>query len=369
MSCTSKFVRFVFCLSMVLFFTSGFISILKSQPRGQPMGFSGQFFLASDFKNNDGGEHEYEFALKRGYITFKQMIKDDVGIRFMQDVSVDQEGDGEGDIELRLKYAYVYYEMDDRFGFSNPLIEFGVVHRPWLHFEQQVNDFRSEENMFLDRNDIVSSADYGVTFIAGLGKPLGEKKRKGLKSNPGTYGSLELGVYNGGGYAALEYNNNKVVEGRLSLRPLHAGIPGLQVSLVGAYGKGNLASSPDYKLMAASLTFESNRVNALIEAFGSTGDSAGEFTDPQTEKAYDLMGWSLFADIRPFPFPLSINVRYENLVNETLDYTDNHYSNVALAYIFENKSKMIITLNNFEFAQELNRKDYYVLSLIGEVRF
>ena len=353
-----------------LIICSGLFTKMLAQPRTQSsMGFSGQFFLASDFRYFEDGEYENEFALKRGYITFKQLLAENVGVRFTQDVSVDQEGDGEGDIELRLKYAYLYYRMPDRFGFSRPLVEFGVVHRPWLNFEQQVNDFRSEENMFLDRNDIVSSADYGVTFSAGLGKPLDEEYRKGLKSNPGTFGSVEVGIYNGGGYSALEYNNNKVIESRLSLRPLPYVIPGFQVSFVGAVGKGNLESSPDYNLLAASMSYESRYINALIEAFGSNGDSAGKFVNPQNEKSYDLQGWSFFADVRPFNVPISLNTRYEMMYNKTLDYTDNHYRNVALAYIFPNKSKMIVSLHNFEFAKQLGKEDYYVISLIGEVRF
>lgn len=53
---------------------------------------------------------------------------------------------------------------------------------------------------------------------------------------------------NGGGYHAVEVNENKSVEPRLSLRPFGDILPGLQTHYVGAYGKGNTTYSPDWIL-------------------------------------------------------------------------------------------------------------------------
>lgn len=84
------------------------------------------------------------FNLKRGYITFKRDISSNVNIRFTQDVAVDQQGDGEGGIELRLKYAYVNVKTGSWGTFTDSNIEFGVVHRPWIDYEQKINDYRAQ---------------------------------------------------------------------------------------------------------------------------------------------------------------------------------------------------------------------------------
>lgn len=72
----------------------------------------------------------------------------------------------------------------------------GVVHRPWIDFDQKINDYRLQESMFLDQNGIVGSADYGVTFSSLLGGEIDEEYQEEVQSSyPGRYGNLSLGVY------------------------------------------------------------------------------------------------------------------------------------------------------------------------------
>ncbi|MBD3386725.1 hypothetical protein GF407_17615 [candidate division KSB1 bacterium] len=90
--------------------------------------------------------------------------------RITPDISVDREGDGEGDLEMRLKYCYIDFKLPDFYLFTIPAIEFGLVHRPWLHYEDKINGYRAQGTMFLERNNIINSGDYGVTFTALLGE-------------------------------------------------------------------------------------------------------------------------------------------------------------------------------------------------------
>ncbi len=158
-------------------------AISTAQQSLSDVGFSGQFFFSYE---HDVFEDSYsnEFTIKRGYITFRKDLSDQFEIRFTQDITIDQQGDGLGDIELRLKYALVKYSMDDFGIFTSPNIEAGVVHRPWINFEQDVNDYRAQKSMFLDQNNILSSADYGLQFASGLGPELDNDKQRGLESNP-----------------------------------------------------------------------------------------------------------------------------------------------------------------------------------------
>jgi hypothetical protein len=63
-------------------------------------------------------------------------------------------------------------------------------------------------------------------------------------------------VYNGGGYHAKETNNDKVFQSRVSLRPLGPWVPGLQVSHLLIYGKGNTAQTPAWLVNNVMASFE-----------------------------------------------------------------------------------------------------------------
>lgn len=157
-----------------------------------------------------GDSFHNQFTIKRGYVNFRHKLSDRLNARITQDVTIDREGDGLGDIELRLKYAYVEYDIPDFSFLNEPVVSAGVASRPWISFEQDVNDYRAQKSMFLDQNDFLPSADYGIAFETGLGESLDEP---GLSSNDSRYGSFGIGIYNGGGYSSIEENNNKVVEG------------------------------------------------------------------------------------------------------------------------------------------------------------
>ena len=137
------------------------------------MSFSGQWFLAFTVDEDDDVATN-EFRLKRGYVTVKKKFNSRLSARVTQDIAVDQEGDGEGDIEIRLKYLYLRYTSDDWWIFSKPFAEFGLVHRPWLDFEQKTNPYRVQGTMYLERYKILRSADYGVTIGALLGDRIDE---------------------------------------------------------------------------------------------------------------------------------------------------------------------------------------------------
>jgi hypothetical protein len=259
--------------------------------------------------------------------------------------------------------------MDDLGIFTSPAVEAGVVHRPWLNFEQGVNDYRAQRTMFLDQNDILSSADYGFQFSAALGPELDEEKQRGLASTPGRYGSFAIGLYNGGGYSALEFNNNKLVETALSLRLLPDHLPGFQTSFVGAVGKGNIPESPDFYMLGSALTYESRRAKLMLEGFRGTGDSAGSYTNPLTFEAYNLQGWSAFSELQPFEFPINITLRYDELYNRDLDRLSVQQWVAGLAYVFSNRSKIIVDMSRRDANTVFDTEAFTRFEIVTEVRF
>ena len=62
------------------------------------------------------------------------------------------EGDDAGNIEMRLKYMYLKMKMDQFDFLPSSYFEFGMVHRPWLDFEESINGFRMQGTMFLERS-------------------------------------------------------------------------------------------------------------------------------------------------------------------------------------------------------------------------
>ena len=338
-----------------------------AQDAGQNLDFDGQFFFSYDHTTSNG-EQSDEFSLKRGYITFRRAITDRFSIRFTQDISIDEEGDGAGDIELRLKYALLKMSLDDLGPLKNPSLDIGVVHRPWIDFEQDINDYRAQKPMFLDQNDILSSADYGFSFSALLGEPLDATARRGMRTPPGTYGSIDIGLYNGGGYSALEANRNKLIEARIALRPLPRRLPGLQVSGFTAIGDGNNEFNSDFHLFGGGLSFESEPWRFLAQTIQSEGDGSGSYINARRQ-AYSLTGWGLFTELRPFSVPLSLTGRFEYLRNEDLEHTVNRQTILGVAYIFPNRSKFMLDVASVDADPLYGQNDFTRVQFVTEIRF
>jgi hypothetical protein len=329
-----------------------YASIIFAAETNPPTALSGitldmQWFL-SYMSEEENGISQNEFKLKRGYVNIKKKINESFSGRITTDLTTDKEGDGEGDVEIRLKYMYLKYKMSG-FGFFNKaFFEFGLVHRPWIDFEQQINSYRIEGQMYLERNKVVSSGDNGIFFSCLLGDELGEEYRRTVnKRSAGKYGSLAVGIYNGGGYHALEKNNNKTIEYRLSLRPVHQLIPGLQMTFHGAIGKGNTVESPNWTYNSAFLSYESARLILTSQYFTGDGNYKGSALDNTVDlQALPQAGYSFFAEVKFWNSRISSFARYDSF---TKDYSDNSETLerkiFGVAYNFLKNSKIVLDYN------------------------
>ena len=346
-------------------FVSLFFAEAQAQNISEHFRIDGVMFVSLEHDITGDSFHN-QFTIKRGYVNFRSQLSDRVNARITQDVTIDEEGDGLGDIELRLKYAYVEYEIPSYKIFNEPVISGGVTSRPWISFEQDVNDYRAQKSMFLDQNDFLPSADYGIAFETGLGESLDEP---GLSSNDSRYGSFAIGVYNGGGYSSIEENNNKLVESRLSVRPAAEKLPGFQVNLFGAIGKGNASYNPDFNIYGAALTYESIRFNTVIQGFQSTDDIRFEgVITPNTP--YDFQGWSVFGEFQPIKkIPIFLTGRTEQMVDQDQQRWIVKESVVGLAWVFENRSKIMLDFSHRESRAVFDPVDFSRIELIGEIRF
>lgn len=296
----------------------------------------------------EGNNHFNEFAVKRGYITFEKSLNKHLSGRITPDLTVDKEGDGEGDLEMRLKYCYVELKEEGNFGiFTNPRLMIGEVPTPWIDFEEKVNAYRVVASQYMDDMKILSSADFGFTTAVLLGGLLDEDYQKKVSSSfPGRFGSVAAGVYNGGGYHALEKNNNKTLQWRFTLRPFPGVMPGMQVSYTGAYGKGNTELYPNWKTHSGILSYESERLVLTGQIFNSLGNHEGTLAD-SLGHSYKAKGWNTFAEFKFFKNRFSLFGSYGmmRITDGTGVNKDKVREIFGIAYHIYRKNKLVINYN------------------------
>ena len=226
-----------------------------------------------------------KFVIKRGYISVDANINSFMSARITPDITQDSTGD----IKVRLKYAYAKFQKPSLGYITKPFVEVGVVHMPWLDYEEHINLYRMQDTMFMERNGLFNSADLGVMFGGNFGPQLPEDYRKAVNDHyAGRWGSFAVGVYNGGGYHASEKNEDKALEGRFTLRPLPDHLPGLQVSVFGVSGKGNIADAIRAAGATPDVVEPSGTLRTILEAKGYTL-SGHDFMDILPMPVYDAI--------------------------------------------------------------------------------
>lgn len=321
---------------------------------------SGQYFMAYNY---DDKADLHQFLLKRGYFTINTRINDVFSIRYTQDITIDNEGGDAGNVELRLKYLYLRGKFDQIPFLRHSYIELGMVHRPWLEFEEHINQYRVQGTMFTERNSIINSADFGITYIGLLGGEINEEYRKNVNNHEaGKYGSFAIGVFNGGGYHAIEQNSNKTIETRISLRPFPDLIPGLQFSHGFAYGDANLADSiPIFRMNLFMLSSESRYHAFTFQYYTGKGDFSGKYID-EFSQSYDTEGYSVFGEFLIPKSKFAVFSRYDNFKIAESPVIENTTFIAGISYRFF-KNKLLIdyqkfksperTTNYYEFALEI----------------
>lgn len=322
---------------------------------------SGNWFLSYNYNHT---KEFNKYGLKRGYFTIKTRLNDIFSTRYTQDITLDQEGGDAGNVETRLKYLYIKAKMNQFKLLGKSYFEFGLVHRPWLDFDGGINAYRVQGKMFAERHGVVNSADFGITYTGLLGDEINPRYQEKVSDEyPGKYGSFAIGIYNGGGYHAIEQNNNKTIEGRLTIRPFYQLLPGLQLSYSGAYGKANLpGNQADFVMNLFYISYESPIIVTTAQYYTGTGDYEGNYVD-NNYNSKENHGYSFFSEIMIPNTNFALMGRYDNFTSTHNDinreiiiggiaykFLDNK---VLLDYNreqFENDQ----TLDNFEIVLEIS---------------
>lgn len=285
------------------------------------------------------------FLIKRGYINIETRVLPNMSARITPDVTLDSTGD----LKVRLKYAYAKFHAPNLGFLTRPEVEAGVVHMPWLDFEEHINLYRMQDTMFMERNGLFNSADFGLTFMALLGGTVADDYQKSVSQYyPGRWGSIAFGMYNGGGYHAAEKNDNKVVEGRLTIRPLADVLPGLQLSLFALKGKGNTAAAPDWQVNAAMASYQCRRFVLTAQWTDAIGNQKGTALSP-LGRSLERDGASMFVEGRLTP-RWSVILRHDTFDPDNRTGGDeNNRTITGLAYHLGNGNTVLLDLDRLSY--------------------
>jgi hypothetical protein len=287
------------------------------------------------------------FSLKRGYFTIKTKLSDMFSVRYTQDITLDKEGSDAGNVEIRLKYMYLKMKMDQFDFLPISYFEMGMVHRPWLDFEEHINRYRAQGTMFIERAHLINSADFGITYTGLIGEKIDEKYQKEVnKTYPGEYGSFSVGIYNGGGYHAIEKNNNKTFESRLTLRPFPSIMPGLQFTYHGVYGKANIDTlSSDFQINLFYISSESKYHVATFQYYKGKADQKGKLVD-LNGKPYENDGYSAFGEYKIPETNFALFGRYDEFNSDQGSTVTESTTIGGITYRFL-KNKVFVDVNQY----------------------
>lgn len=210
------------------------------------------------------------FEVTRGYFDVKARLSDRVRVRFTTNVRPTTDANLDANLTARLEYAYLDAEVSDRTS-----ILFGMQETPWLTFEESINRYRVQGQMFAERERLIPGpSDIGAAAMY---------KRPKLEAH--------LGVYNGEGYGRAELDKYKSVQGRATgtLYSHNAGQSRMRLS--GFYTYGWYAEDRPRNIGIVMASYESPHVVVTGQYLSAT-DNPFVVTDVERQ------GFSVFGEAR-----------------------------------------------------------------------
>lgn len=311
--------------------------------------------------------HTNDFVLKRSYFTLKKDLNDVFSVRYTQDLTVDREGGDAGNVETRLKYLYVKAKIDiDSDILTNTWAEVGMVHTPWLDYEQDINTYRVQNQMPSERNRLFNSADFGFVVGGNIGAKMDSEFLDNVSdAMSGKYLSYMFGFYNGGGYSGLEMNNNKVFSARISVRPLPDVIPEVHFSGMTSIGKGNIPEAPEYQQFLVFAAYTGKQLTLNSQYHNGTGDFGGRYTDPaDINESLTNHGYSFFGEYKIPKTNFAVWGRYDHFYIDTIERETNRYIG-GIAYRINKNLRLVLDTE----AQKIDDEKDNIYELNLEISF
>jgi len=195
----------------------------KAKDKGKLIGsfekvkFSGVAYLGYTFIDRKDGKDEGDFEIRRGYAIIKTYFNSKDYFRFTLDITKHAHKDNSdqgNELDVKFKHLYIYKNISSYI--PNTGFEFGLVHTPWLDFEEHSGWwYRSISKTFYESSDgahLLPSADLGIDFktktkhfsaeygiFSGEGYDhIGRSDRGNAPSRPSIEGRFTWHIYGGG---------------------------------------------------------------------------------------------------------------------------------------------------------------------------
>lgn len=218
---------------------------------------SGVAYAQYSYQLKDTANHTNSFDVTRGYVNVLGKFGGGVGTRITVDVNRPA---GDNSLRYRLKYAYVTYTPEG----SAITGKFGLIHTPWVDYEEGLWDYRMQGPIALDRNGYLTSADFGVGLDG--------------KWNSDAV-NMQVTFVNGEGYSGGTGDQRKDIEGRVSVRVLNTDDMGSRggLRLTGYAGYGKPTGGGQRQRYVGMASYKSKMVT-LAGEFAITKDSSAATT-------------------------------------------------------------------------------------------
>ena len=211
-------------------------------------------------KDSLGAGDQNQFSIQRAYINVLGKFSGGLQTR----VTGDLQPSGSGNQMLRLKYAFAAWTPAG----SDLTYKLGLLHTPWLDWEEALWDYRMQGTMALDRNGYATAADFG----AGIDGKWQDDQVNG-----------QLTVVNGEGYSGGTGDNRKDVMARVSVRLVktddNSRVGGLRIT--GYAGVGKPTSGGTRNRFLGMLSYRSKQFTLAAE-YAATKDTVTAPPVPET---------------------------------------------------------------------------------------
>lgn len=214
---------------------------------------SGVGYMQYAYQLKDTANHVNNFDVTRAYVNLIGKFAGGVGARVTLDVNRPA---GDNSLRYRLKYAFATYTPTG----SALTYKLGLIHTPWVDYEEGLWDYRMQGPIALDRNGYLTSSDFGVGVDG--------------KWNSDAV-NMQVTFVNGEGYSGGPGDQRKDLEGRVSFRLLKTDDMGSRggLRLTGYAGYGKPTGGGKRQRYVGMASYKSNMVT-LAGEFAITKDSS-----------------------------------------------------------------------------------------------
>lgn len=244
------------------------LAVAAAQTPAPTVTVSGVAYTQYLYQLKDTANHVNTFDLTRAYLNVTGRFSGGVATRVTADIYRQA---GDGSLRYRIKYAYVAYTP-----VRSPLtFKLGVIHTPWLDWEEALWDYRMQGTMALERGDQIAPRSYVSSGDIGAGV---DGKWGADKVN------AQVALVNGENYNGGPGDQRKDVMGRVSVRVLDTDdssrVGGLRLTGYAQIGKPTSGGTRNRFL--GMLSYRTRQLT-LAAQYAATKDTVTARPTPETD--------------------------------------------------------------------------------------